>query len=102
MRLTPHEPPGKCILSTPIHPPAPEPPAVRSLTGGGRSTQCGSCGGPARRRSHNELTHLFGIDTQVDYDAVSRLVAVWESHAGVVYFHLLLDSLSQAGLVDEA
>src|SRR5215217_5497510 len=42
MRLTPHEPPGKCVLRTPIHRPAPEPPAVRSLTGGGRSTQCGS------------------------------------------------------------
>jgi hypothetical protein len=56
----------------------------------------------SRRRAHNELTHLFGIDTQVDYDAVRRLVAGWDRHAGVVYCYLLLDSLSQAGLVDEA
>jgi DNA-3-methyladenine glycosylase II len=50
--------------------------------------------------AHNKLRHLFGIDTSLDYDAVHRLVARWHPYAGVVYFHLLLDSLSQAGLVD--
>ena len=32
-------------------------------------------------------------------EAVGRMVARWHPYAGVVYFHLLLDSLSQAGLV---
>jgi DNA-3-methyladenine glycosylase II len=50
--------------------------------------------------AHNTLRHLFGTDTALDYDAVHRLVARWHPYAGVVYFHLLLDSLSQAGLVD--
>ena len=50
--------------------------------------------------AHNKLRHLFGIDTALDYDAVHRLVARWQPYAGVVYFHLLLDSLSTAGLVD--
>jgi DNA-3-methyladenine glycosylase II len=50
--------------------------------------------------AHNKLRHLFGTDTALDYDAVHRLVARWHPYAGVVYFHLLLDSLSQAGLVD--
>jgi DNA-3-methyladenine glycosylase II len=50
--------------------------------------------------AHNKLRHLFGIDSSLDYDAVHRLVARWQPYAGLVYFHLLLDSLSQAGLVD--
>ena len=50
--------------------------------------------------AHNKLRHLFGTDTALDYDGVHRLVARWQPYAGVVYFHLLLDSLSQAGLVD--
>jgi DNA-3-methyladenine glycosylase II len=52
--------------------------------------------------AHNKLRHLFGIDTPQDYEAVHRLVARWHPYAGVVYFHLLLDSLSQGGLVDQA
>jgi DNA-3-methyladenine glycosylase II len=52
--------------------------------------------------AHNKLRHLFGIHTPLDYESVHRLVARWHPYAGVVYFHLLLDSLSQAGLVDQA
>jgi DNA-3-methyladenine glycosylase II len=49
--------------------------------------------------AHNKLRRLFGIDTQLDHESVQQLVARWQPYAGVVYFHLLLDSLSQAGLV---
>jgi DNA-3-methyladenine glycosylase II len=49
--------------------------------------------------AHNKLRHLFGIDAPLDYEAVGRLVARWHPYAGVVYFHLLLDSLSRAGHV---
>ena len=54
--------------------------------------------------AHNKLRRLFGIDMPLDHDSVQQLVARWQPYAGVVYFHLLLDSLSQAGLVtqDEA
>jgi DNA-3-methyladenine glycosylase II len=48
--------------------------------------------------AHNKLRQLFGIDTPLDYEAVHGLVARWQPYAGVVYFHLLLDSLSRAGL----
>ena len=48
--------------------------------------------------AHNKLRQLFGIDTPLDHEAVGRLVARWHPYAGVVYFHLLLDSLSRAGL----
>jgi DNA-3-methyladenine glycosylase II len=52
--------------------------------------------------AQNKLRHLFGIDTPLDYESVHRLVARWHPYAGVVYFHLLLHSLSRAGLVDQA
>jgi DNA-3-methyladenine glycosylase II len=49
--------------------------------------------------AHNKLGRLFGIDTPLDYEAVRRLVARWHPYEGLAYFHLLLESLSQAGLV---
>jgi len=49
--------------------------------------------------AHNKLRRLFDIDTRLDYESVQHLVARWQPYAGVVYFHLLLDSLSQEGLV---
>jgi DNA-3-methyladenine glycosylase II len=52
--------------------------------------------------AHNKLRHLFGIDAPLDHEAVGRLVARWQPYAGVVYFHLLLDSLSRAGLMVKA
>jgi DNA-3-methyladenine glycosylase II len=51
--------------------------------------------------AHNKLRRLFGIDMPLDHDSVQQLVARWQPYAGVVYFHLLLDSLSQACLVTQ-
>jgi DNA-3-methyladenine glycosylase II len=50
--------------------------------------------------AHNKLRRLFQIETRLDYDAVRQLVTRWDPYAGLVYFHLLLDSLATAGLVD--
>jgi DNA-3-methyladenine glycosylase II len=52
--------------------------------------------------AHNKLRRLFAIDAPLDHHAVQRLVAPWQPYARVVYFHLLLDSLSRAGLVAQA
>jgi len=52
--------------------------------------------------AHNKLRRLFGIDRPLDHESVQPLVARWQPYAGVVYFHLLLDSLSQAGFVAES
>lgn len=49
--------------------------------------------------AHNKLRRLFDIEGPLDYESVRRLVARWDPYAGLVYFHLLLDSLSEAGLV---
>ena len=52
--------------------------------------------------AHNKLRRFFGIDTELDYDSVRRLVSRWQPYAGIVYFHLLLDSLSQTGVLASA
>lgn len=51
--------------------------------------------------AQNKLKRVFDIDTPLDYEAIARLLARWHPYAGVVYFHLLLDSLCEAGLVAE-
>jgi DNA-3-methyladenine glycosylase II len=52
--------------------------------------------------AHNKLRRFFDIDTPLDYDSVKELVARWHPYAGMVYFHLLLESLSDTGLVTDA
>jgi DNA-3-methyladenine glycosylase II len=49
--------------------------------------------------AHNKLRRFFGLEGPLDYETVQELVARWQPYAGVVYFHLLLDSLAQAGVV---
>jgi len=49
--------------------------------------------------AHNKLRRFLDIEGRLDYDSVTGLVARWQPYAGMVYFHLLLDSLSEAGLV---
>jgi DNA-3-methyladenine glycosylase II len=50
--------------------------------------------------AHNKLRRLFEIDTPLSYDTVRELVARWHPYPGLVYFHLLLDALAAAGVVD--
>jgi DNA-3-methyladenine glycosylase II len=45
--------------------------------------------------AQSKLKRLLGIDTPLRYDDVRALVARWQPFAGVVYFHLLLDSLTR-------
>jgi len=45
------------------------------------------------------LSAFLGLDGQLDYERVERVVSRWRPFAGLVYFYLLLDSLSRAGLV---
>jgi DNA-3-methyladenine glycosylase II len=45
--------------------------------------------------AHNKLRRFFDIDGPLHYDGVKRLAARWRPYAGMVYFHLLLDSLSE-------
>ncbi len=45
---------------------------------------------------HN-LKRWLGLRKPLDYARVKRIVSRWQPYAGLVYFHLLLDRLDQAG-----
>jgi len=49
--------------------------------------------------ARNKLERFLDIESKLDYDGVDRVLARWRPYAGVIYLHLLLDSLSEAGLV---
>ena len=50
--------------------------------------------------ARNNLRRWLGPDSAADYDGVKHAVSRWAPYAGLVYFHLLLDGLSRAGLLD--
>ena len=50
--------------------------------------------------ARNKLERFLDIESSLDYEGVARVLARWRPYAGIIYLHLLLDSLSEAGLVD--
>ncbi len=49
--------------------------------------------------ARNKLERFLDIESKLDYEGVARVLDRWRPYAGVVYLHLLLDSLSEMGLV---
>jgi DNA-3-methyladenine glycosylase II len=49
--------------------------------------------------ARNKLKAFLGLDGEFDYERVEAVVSRWAPYAGLVYFHLLLDSLSRADLI---
>jgi len=47
--------------------------------------------------AQRNLQRLFHLDEKPTYDTVKKLTASWQPYAGLVYFHLLLDTLQQKG-----
>lgn len=47
--------------------------------------------------ARKNLRGWLGQDEPSDYEGVRRLVAPWEPYAGLLYFHLLLDRIAEAG-----
>ena len=47
--------------------------------------------------AQKRLARWLGRPSALDYAGVRRAVRRWQPYAGLVYFHLLLDGLSQAG-----
>ena len=43
------------------------------------------------------LQRWLNLPDPLDYDAVYRTLARWRSYGGLIYFHLLLDRLAEAG-----
>ncbi|MDE3099315.1 MAG: DNA-3-methyladenine glycosylase 2 family protein [Verrucomicrobiota bacterium] len=49
--------------------------------------------------ARNNLQRWLKLRKPLDYDGVGRVTARWQPHAGLVYFHMLLDRLDAAGLL---
>jgi DNA-3-methyladenine glycosylase II len=49
--------------------------------------------------ARNNLQRWLRLTKALDYQGVGRVLARWEGYAGLVYFHLLLDRLAEAGLL---
>ena len=52
--------------------------------------------------AQKRLARWLGRPSALDYAGVRRAVRRWQPYAGMVYFHLLLDGLSQAGALNAA
>jgi DNA-3-methyladenine glycosylase II len=48
--------------------------------------------------ARNNLQRWLGLTPGLDYEAVHTALAAWEKYGGLIYFHLLLKSLSEKGL----
>jgi DNA-3-methyladenine glycosylase II len=49
--------------------------------------------------ARNNLARWLKLRKPLDYGGVTRNLAKWRPYAGLIYFHLLLDRLSDAGHV---
>ena len=50
--------------------------------------------------AQKSLVRWLGRSGSLDYETVNRAVGTWRPYAGMLYFHLLLDGLSKAGVLD--
>jgi DNA-3-methyladenine glycosylase II len=49
--------------------------------------------------ARNNLQRWLRRSTSMDCQAVHRALVRWKPYSGLIYFHLLLDRLEEAGLV---
>jgi DNA-3-methyladenine glycosylase II len=49
--------------------------------------------------ARNNLQQWLGLKKPLDYNGVRRLLAKWKPYAGIIYFHMLLYRLNEAGLL---
>jgi DNA-3-methyladenine glycosylase II len=50
--------------------------------------------------AQKHLARWLGRSRPLDYAGVARAVERWQPYAGLVYFHLLLNKLSEVGVLD--
>jgi DNA-3-methyladenine glycosylase II len=49
--------------------------------------------------ARNNLQRWLGLKKPLDYEGTRRLLAKWSPYTGFIYFHLLLDGLTEAGVL---
>jgi DNA-3-methyladenine glycosylase II len=47
--------------------------------------------------ARNHLQSWLGVEEPLDYDGVRRVLGRWDRYGGLVYFHMLLTGLAEAG-----
>ena len=52
--------------------------------------------------ARNSLQEWLRLRTSLDYDGVGRTLVRWRRYGGLLYFHLLLGRLAEAGYVNAA
>lgn len=52
--------------------------------------------------ARNNLRRWLCLAEPLNYESVSRLVARWQPYAGLIYFHLLLRGLDEAGHIEKS
>lgn len=50
--------------------------------------------------ARNNLVDWLGLPEPLDYDGVRRVITPWSDFGGLLYFHLLLSRLAEAGFLD--
>jgi DNA-3-methyladenine glycosylase II len=50
--------------------------------------------------ARNNLKRWLGLEQPMDYEAVRRTLERWHPYAGLIYFHMLLDRLSEEGVTE--
>jgi DNA-3-methyladenine glycosylase II len=50
--------------------------------------------------ARNNLQQWLGLNQALEYDDVSQITSRWAPYSGLVYFHLLLDRVENAGWLD--
>lgn len=51
--------------------------------------------------ARNNLERWMHLRGPLDYDRVAHVVSRWKPYGGLIYFHLLLDSIARAGLLGQ-
>ncbi|VVB84368.1 HhH-GPD superfamily base excision DNA repair protein [uncultured archaeon] len=51
--------------------------------------------------ARNNLQRWLGIGEKLDYEGVKKALESWKPYGGIIYFHLLLDRLVEAGYFPE-
>jgi DNA-3-methyladenine glycosylase II len=49
--------------------------------------------------ARNNLKRWLRLEKPLDYEAVRRTLERWHPYAGLIYFHMLLDRLAEAGFL---
>ncbi len=52
--------------------------------------------------ARNNLQRWLGLPEKLDYEGARRIVARWQPFSGLVYFHLLLASLAERGVINSS